>query len=295
MKLLVMIGTLIKGLIMTIKFYDVEHGSCCHIITPNQTHILVDVGSKTDSSIVQHINNRYFDGQGGAIGSLIITHPHEDHIYDLPNLVSILHPYTIVRPKDAFDIKPSMNTEPHITIAREANEINRTYNYPVPSDYNPINATVNGGVNITMIDPDPSWTNKEDLNTFSSVITMTYQGHKFVLTGDNPAPILRKMIRLNHQGIRDVIRNATVLLAPHHGRTKEFCQEFFDCVNPRLTIVSDKGIEHSTQEETARLYKGRGMSVDGKTRYVLTTRNDGTISFNFGLGVIFPHCSKEEY
>ena len=63
---------------MKVIFYDVEHGSCCHIITPKGKHILVDVGSKTESSIVAHINRKYFKGQGGKIDQLIITHPHED-------------------------------------------------------------------------------------------------------------------------------------------------------------------------------------------------------------------------
>ena len=31
---------------LTIKIYDVEHGSCTQIITPNNRHILIDVGSK---------------------------------------------------------------------------------------------------------------------------------------------------------------------------------------------------------------------------------------------------------
>lgn len=66
---------------MKIIFYDVEHGSCCHIITPNGKHILVDIGSKTEASIVDYINHKYYFGYGGSIDELIITHPHEDHIY----------------------------------------------------------------------------------------------------------------------------------------------------------------------------------------------------------------------
>lgn len=105
---------------MKVIFYDVEHGSCCHIITPNNTHILVDVGSKTNSSIVKHINKKYFSGYGGRIDELIITHPHEDHIYDLPNLYNILQPRVINRPTGAFDVVPSFNTPTHVAIANAA-------------------------------------------------------------------------------------------------------------------------------------------------------------------------------
>ena len=280
---------------MTITFYDVEHGSCCHILTPNGKHILVDVGSKTDSSIVRHLNSRYFGGRGGAIDALIITHPHEDHIYDLPTLRNVLSPRVLWHPRGAFDIKPSNDAPLHVAIAMSANEMHKSYNQPVDASANPFSDLVNGGVNFKMIIPKDEWTTKDDLNTFSSIIVVTYQGYKFVLTGDNPAPILKEMVRINYQGIKDVIRDANVLLAPHHGRTKEFCQEFFDCVNPMLTIVSDKGIEHLTQEETAQCYKGRGARIDGEMRYVLTTRNDGTISFNIALGICNVDMSKEEY
>ena len=57
---------------MKIIFYDVEHGSCCHIITPKQKHILIDVGSKSYKSIVEHIKRNYFY-YGGTIDEFIIT------------------------------------------------------------------------------------------------------------------------------------------------------------------------------------------------------------------------------
>jgi len=61
---------------MQIKFYNVEHGSCTHIITPKNQHFLIDIGSKTDKSLASHLKKRYL--QNGRIDFLIITHPHED-------------------------------------------------------------------------------------------------------------------------------------------------------------------------------------------------------------------------
>ncbi len=278
-----------------ITFYDVEHGSCCHIITPNGMHILVDVGSKTDSSIVQHICYKYFRGKKDKIDALIITHPHEDHIYDLPALTTYLPPRVLWRPKGAFDIIPSKNTPEHVAIAATANQINRSYNQSVDARTDPTDSQVNGGVTFKIIMPKDEWTDKSDLNTFSSIIVITCYGYKFVLTGDNPASILREMIKSNYNGIKEAVGNATVLLAPHHGRAGEFCQEFFDCVNPMLTVVSDKPIVHSTQEETSSLYKGRGVELYGVQRYVLTTRNDGTVSFDVGVGHCYVGMSKEVY
>ncbi len=281
---------------MKIIFYDVEHGSCCHIITPKNQHILVDVGSKTNSSIVEHINEKYFGNLGGQIDELIITHPHEDHIYDLPKLYKILPPRVLQRQKSAFDINPSQNTPTHIDIAYTANTMNNNYNLPIISGSAPTDANINGGVEFKFIIPEDEWTTKDDLNTFSSIIVVTYKNYKFVLTGDNPASILQKMMDLNYDGIREAVKNAGVLLAPHHGRSNEFCQDFFNCVNPAITVVSDKSIIHKTQADTATLYQGRGFRMPKQERYVLTTRKDGTISFEIlNSGKIDVIMGEEDY
>lgn len=280
---------------MKVIFYDVEHGSCCHIITPKNKHILVDVGSKSESSIVAHINRKYFRGWGGEIDQLIITHPHEDHIYDLPNLHKTLPPRVLQRPIGAFDIVPAFDNPTHKAIADCANKMNKDYTSPVTEGTSPIDAAINGGVKFDIISPKDEWTTKDDINTFSSIITVTYRGYTFVLTGDNPAPILKKMIDTNYCDIKNKVRNASVLLAPHHGRANEFCQSFFDCVNPYLTVVSDKPIIHGTQTDTAKLYKGQGVKLGDQDRYVLTTRKDGTISFEIGESGCIVTMGQEDY
>lgn len=267
---------------LTIKVYDVEHGSCSHIITPNGKHILIDVGSRGNKSIVNHIKDTYFRYSNSRIDELYITHPHEDHIYDLPALYNILKPRVLQRPKNAFDIVPTQNTDLHKEIAAYANRMNQEYNQPLGYGDDVFDEKWNGGVKFDVIRPKAEWTNKKDLNTFSSIIIVQYAGYKIVFTGDNPKNILDNMMDLNYQNIRELIKDATFLLAPHHGRTGEYSEKFFTCVNPELTLVSDKGIEHNTQNETASFYKGRGVDINGEKRYVLTTRNDGTITIKLG-------------
>ena len=280
---------------MKVIFYDVDHGSCCHIITPNNKHILVDIGSKADKSIVDHINKKYFGGIGGRVDELIITHPHEDHIYDLPKLLAKLPPKALQRQKEAFDITPSKHTPLHIKIADCANSMNREYIYPISQNETPTEANNNGGVKFDIITPKTEWTRKDDLNTFSSIVVLSYCGYKFVLTGDNPASVLKKMIDINYEGIKDKISKAVVLLAPHHGRSKEYCEEFFNCVDPVLTVVSDKSIIYDTQSDTSKLYKGIGVELNGEKRYVLTTRNDGTILFEITSDKCYVSLGEEDY
>lgn len=262
---------------MNIIFYNVGHGSCCHIITPLNQHILVDVGSKECESIVDHIKNKY---DLANIDYLFITHPHEDHIFDLPKLFQKLLPKVLWRPKEAFDIKPKFDWGRHKEIANCANEMHHKYTSPISNVDNPLIEYNNGGVHFNLICPPPELCTKDDLNTFSPIIIVAYGNYKFVLTGDNTKKTLERMIETDHQDICQKIQNSTVLLAPHHGRSNEFCDQFFKIANPLLTVISDKNIDHSTQEESSFLYRGRGANINNSTRYVLTTRVDGTISFN---------------
>ena len=204
-------------------------------------------------------------------------------------------PRVLLRPKNAFDIVPSKKTEPHIRIAKIANLMNSTYSYPVDESQQPTNPIYNGGIEFDIIYPEDKWTTKEDINTFSNIIVIKYYNYKFIITGDNPKTILQKMMSENTRRIRDKISNATVLLAPHHGRTGEFCKEFFDCINPILTVISDKNIEHNTQSNSSQLYKGKGAKLHGIDRYTLTTRNEGTITFDISENNCIVSWSCDEY
>lgn len=266
---------------LTVKFYDVEHGSCTHIITPNGKHFLVDIGTKSNKSICRHLKYTYFPYQG-RIDYLVITHPHIDHIADLENLYTYeIKPHTLRRPRAAFPLQVvSTDTQSQIALKRKANEMETEYNSPVTVDPDlPIN---NGGVKISFFDPNVSAHEKDDINSHSCVMVLEYSGFKVVLTGDNPSAKLVEMLQ-QQSLFKQTIANATVLLAPHHGRDSDYCDEFVKAVNPRLTVFSDKPIQHETQTHSAQKYytHTRGVQWNGADHYILTTRSDGTITFVF--------------
>lgn len=265
---------------LTIKFYDVEHGSCTHIITPNGKHFLVDIGTKSGSSICRHLKSKYFPYQG-SIDYLIITHPHIDHIADLENLYTYnIKPYTLRRPRGAFPLQiVPTDTIAQTALKRRANEMDAEYNSAVMVD--PELPNNNGGVEISFFDPYVSDHEKSDVNNHSCVMVLEYAGFKTVLTGDNPSTKLIEM--LQQYSFRQSIANATVLLAPHHGRDSDYCDEFVKAVNPLLTVFSDKPIQHETQAHSAQKYYTytRGVKWNGNDRYIFTTRSDGTITFVF--------------
>lgn len=279
---------------LQITFFNVGHGSCTHIITPNQQHFLVDVGSNEQESVVNFIDKYYGLQQSGKkIDYLVITHPHKDHIFDLPRLLNYsIRPRVLWREKDSFPLDPILEEDE--VLFNTANEMNDTYTSPILPGLDPSDPAYNGGVDF-QIWSNLSYHNPDDLNTFSPIIVLVYAGRKIILTGDNNKGILKDRVS-QEPTMCNAIKNCDILLAPHHGRDTDFCKEFFDIANPRLTIVSDKPKEHNTQELTSTNYKGRGFPVEGEERFVLTTRKDGNIVLTiFANGEMFIHTGVLSY
>jgi beta-lactamase superfamily II metal-dependent hydrolase len=186
---------------LTVKFYNVEHGSCTHIITPNGKHFLVDIGTKAEKSISQYLKNKYLR-DGNILDYLIVTHPHVDHIADLENLYKYeIKPRVLWRDKDAFPLKILHNDSPaQVSLKKKANEMNDEYNHPIEYIESPVNPDFNGGLHIDTFSATVSEVEKSDLNFFSCVLVLRYSGFKIVLTGDNPASKLEVRQGLQDQG-----------------------------------------------------------------------------------------------
>ena len=257
-----------------ITFFDVGHGSCAHIQTPNGKHILIDIGGSEDFSPAYHL--AYIEGIR-SLDALVITHPHKDHYYDIVNLERCgIKPRILCRLKSAFPIDSTKLDIKDRDKADYVNAMNERYTQAVDPADDPFLSNVNGGLVWQNFYADQSDRDKTDPNTFSGVYVLTFGGRKIVLTGDNNKEILDNMIK--DPKFKTAVRNADFLLAPHHGRTTDFCLNFFDVVNPRATVVSDKCCEHDSQIDTATCYNsGRGVLFNGDQRHVLTTRKDGNV------------------
>lgn len=267
---------------LIVKFYDVEHGSCTHVITPSGKHLLFDIGTKSSISICKHLKNEYFRNSG-KLDMLVITHPHIDHIADLENMYTYdIEPRCLWRDKRAFPLTIlTSDRQAQISLKNCANRISEEYSSAIGDLDNPEMPTNNGGVSVTRFIPALEESDYYDINNFSCVIVIEYGGFKVVITGDNPSAKLIDM--LQQSAFKAKIAGATVLLAPHHGRDSDFCKEFVETVNPVLTVFSDKPIQYETQAHSAQKYYNvtRGVTWNGTPRRVFTTRNDGTVTFTF--------------
>ena len=193
-----------------VVFWDVQHGHATYIKSPNDRHIVVDLGigdySEKNScfSPLQHIRYEYGVTQ-------ILLRPY----------ISKEMLMAGCRDQD----KPKLE---------KYWEIHNRYNQPISTSNDPNNLENYGGLIIRSFVPNYIGTN---LNNYSIVVVLEYAGIKIVIPGDNEKSSLDEL--MERKDFKDAVSNAYILLAPHHGRESGYNSDFVSLVNPSLTIISD--------------------------------------------------------
>lgn len=266
--------------------WDVQHGNALYIKTPNGRHIVIDLGVGSYKrhgegfSPLMHLRVKY---KIERIDYLLVTHPHKDHIDDMLNFKNLKpkvfkRPYHITR----ADIMEGV-LEKDMPIFTEYFDQCDTYNNPLAQDHEcyPNNPNNWGGLKIDFFDT-PNFP-KSNLNNHSVVTVLSYLGMKIVLPGDNEFASLQELMK--NEEFKKCVKDADVLLAPHHGRESAFSPDFVKHVNPRLVVVSDGSYCDTSAIDRYRPYC-RGWKVhksgEGTERKTLSTYNDGVVVVHFG-------------
>ena len=267
--------------IATMTVWNVRLGLAIHVKAPNGKYIVIDLGTGTqESGNESPLRKRRYD----AIAYMVITHPHLDHIDDIlqfdENSPRILHRAKSITNSEIMEGVRDCDKEKFEKYC----EINDRYNAPVESndENNPDNSDNYGGLDIQVF--STSACDHSNYNNFSSIIVFTLSQIKVVVCGDNEKESLD--ILMQREGFKSAIRNADVLVAPHHGRESAYHTDFVSLVNPRITIISDTNkSQASASDKYTQL--SRGWKIENSEgemveRKCLTTRNDGNIRVEFG-------------
>ena len=265
---------MIRRAIMTV--FDVQLGLAVHVKAPNGKYIVIDLGTGTPASgNTSPLNKR----RGEYIAYMIITHPHLDHIDDILS-------FDFNKPK-ILQRQTSLINDEVMKNVRDCDrakfdkycEINNQYNLPVmPQDENYIGNPENyGGLSIQTF--YTSECDRSNFNNFSIITVFTLSGVKIVVCGDNETESL--CVLMNQKDFRTAVKDADVLVAPHHGRDSAYHSNFVSLVNPRITIISDTA-KTAASASDKYTQMSRGWKVNGTQRKCLTTRNDGNIMVEFG-------------
>lgn len=265
-------------------FWDVQHGNAVYINTPNNRHIVIDMGIGSYASGEEFSPLLYLKNNGiHQLDYIVITHPHLDHIDDILNF-DLLNPKVLLRPKHLSkeNVMQSVRNQDREKFNKYF-EIDTRYNASISNTYDDPSIAENwGGLEIKTF--QPSSCSQANINNHSIIVVIEYENTKIVFLGDNESCSYNEL--LESDDFQEAVKDSDILLASHHGRESGYHNEFVSLVNPLITVVSD-GRFGDTSASSRYSSKSRGWTVykkDGSssTRYCLTTRQDGTIVATFG-------------
>ena len=269
---------------LRIIVHDVGHGQAVHAFMPSGHVVVIDLGRSIKFSPLEGLAS-----QTSTIDSLVVTHPHGDHIHEILALgVQGLSVRQFWR--------PSWLTEAEIRNANQTvydGHVNRYiamsahYTTPIPSNEVIGNPDVSGGVRITCHASVNC--GRSNINNHSWVVVFEYLGVKVVIPGDNESPSWQELIK--NPAFLNAAKAPDVFLASHHGRLSGYYSDLFANTEgidkPRLCAVSDGQVQ-DTDAAGRYSYHARGWDVRSRRngrvaqRFCVTTRTDGHIEIEVG-------------
>ena len=262
--------------------WDVDHGLCIWIQTPNGQNHWIDCKKSDGFSPSEHVKKTYGVTK---LDYLIISHADTDHINDLPNLVKAFgKPIALMRNKTVPDEeKFKSETLECQTVFKE---LDTSYTESVKWENSPMNPDVNGGVEVKATYND--YSQEVTGNNTSVVALYHYANWLFVCPGDIEDGGWKKLWQARKAEFEPLISKSKwrVLVAPHHGRISGYSQDLMDNIKPQLVIVSDV----AGQSETDRRFRENpaGLSItvapesEKRLWKYLSTKGGGRVRFDIG-------------
>lgn len=198
-----------------LKIYYLNVGQAdCILIQNEGQNMLIDAGNNADGeNITQFLQSLKIS----KIDFLIGTHPHEDHIGGLDNIINNFNIGTIYMPKVATTTK----TFEDVLDAIE----NKKLTVTTPEIGNTFNM---GSASFQILS---AGTNEEDLNSCSIVLKLSFGDQAYLFTGDAETVNEEQMI------LSEYDLNASVLKVAHHGSNTSSSEKFLDKVSPDIAII----------------------------------------------------------
>lgn len=255
--------------------WDVEHGLSIWIQTPSGQNHCIDAGHNNDTefSPFKQMKEKH---DVNSIDYLIISHPDQDHIEGLPNLIDYIgKPRVFCRNKSLpNDMKYGTCDSRYQKIFKE---LDSTYTLPVPENESPTNEKNNG--NVTIYTFMNNYTDGMSCNNTSVISLYAYKDWLFVFPGDIEPTGWDRLQNKYYERMEDMILGSKVILvAPHHGRPSSYSQNMIDFFTPNLILVSDRCNEHETDK---RYYTcASGLTYKGDIIKFLSTKTKGRINIS---------------
>jgi beta-lactamase superfamily II metal-dependent hydrolase len=209
--------------------FNVEHGFCAFINSPNKYGYLIDCGERQGFSPIKWIKQHYNVGagniqyhQGRRIAKMTVTHLHADHFSDIGSFHGPAkdRPKTLLRDKKTLKyidekIKEGEDKK-RVDVLKKFKEFQKKYDQDVEKvpdwgfdffDERQIN--VEDAENISA-DRD------KIINNRSFLISIEYAGKKILIPGDIETEGWDKAFK--YSSIKEILKGTNFFVTSHHGR-----------------------------------------------------------------------------
>ncbi|MDK2882021.1 MAG: competence protein ComEC [Bacillota bacterium] len=220
--------------LLKVHYLDVGQADSILVEFPGKKALLIDGGNADDGARIV----KYLQENGiRTLAAVVATHPHEDHIGGLVQVLSNLEVSKFYLPRRATTTRTYSNLLAALqekgipvyeakagTRIEVGPEVRATFLGPVRLDYG-------------------------DLNDASAVLKLEYGQTSFLFMGDAGEAAEKDLVE--HGGLR-----ADVLKVGHHGSASASSSAFLNVVKPRLAVISvgkDNDYGHPSPETLRRL------------------------------------------
>lgn len=217
---------------LLVHFIDVGQGDSI-LVQVNNKNLLIDAGPK-NKEVTSYLKKYGVT----TLDYVIATHPHEDHIGGMSSVIDSFNIGSFYAPKEISN----SNSFKNMVISLNKKKLKIT---PAKTG-----EKLNIGKNIICTIIAPNNNSYKEVNNYSVVLKLTYENTSFLFTGDAEAlseeEILKKGFNIK----------ADVLKIGHHGSNSSTSTNFFNEVNPKVSIIScGKGNDygHPHKETLAKL------------------------------------------
>ncbi|MGL4790595.1 MAG: ComEC/Rec2 family competence protein [Anaerotignaceae bacterium] len=241
---------------LEIHYLDVGQADCSIIMLPTGENIIVDAGNRADKDyILNYINKLGIKTFVAAVA----THPHEDHIGSMKDILENFQVDRIFMP----DIVANTQVYSNLLYAIEekgVEEIRVTEAFELNV----------GDSLIEVIGPVREY---NDLNNSSIVFRLIYGERAFLFTGD-----------IEKEAERDILNSgadvsANVLKVAHHGSKTSSAMDFINEVSPQVAIIqvgADNDYGAPNEGTVENLYKVANEVYRNDLDGEIVVKSDGT-------------------
>ena len=243
--------------ILTVAVLDVGQGDSIYIRSPSGVEIVIDGGR--GSSLLRELPKQMSFGDR-TIDAIIATHPDEDHIGGLVDLVPRYRILHFIEPGIFKDTAVARALQAEVDAAGIARS----------RGYRGMWLDLGGGVRLDILFPDfdVSELASDKTNEGGIVARLTYASTSMLFMADVSTPVENHLVEIEGEHLA-----SDILKVGHHGSKYSSGESFLSIVAPQFAIISvgQNRYGHPTEEAIERI-RAEGAEL-------LRTDEEGTIVF----------------